>query len=175
MNYTFTGNRDVDNVLLTSLNAYDLYNTCQTSKTMFALCQQNPTLYQKYLHVKNILNVIEYVVKNRKFVYINEISFDVNLKSILPMLNNNFNFVYPIGSISVDIIRNHDLIEFNSYKGDYMKVGIYIDNLQLIDCLVRLSLISQEVFEFMLIIFNKEKKPRSRSPPRKKKSIKKKY
>src|SRR4029079_6975393 len=116
MNYTFTGNQDIDHVLLSSLNKYDLYNICITSKKMLTLCQQNQVLYEKYLNVQNIIKTVNHYIKSRKFLSFGKSNFDVNLKNLLPMINDYFNFVYPVEQIKIDIIRKRGMIEILPYK-----------------------------------------------------------
>lgn len=93
METPFIGIQDVNHLTLSRLNDYDLYNTCNSSKSMMLMCQQDPQLFEKYKNVHAIVVMVDYyfrssIDKNAYFI-VNE---NINLLDIFPHLDKKYNF-----------------------------------------------------------------------------------
>ncbi len=167
---SFVGNRDVDNVILNLLNDYDLYHTCQTSKEMFALCQQNSTNYNKLIHVQNIIDTVQDYLKIKDHLHISNLRLDVDLKSLLPKLNPVFDFVYPVMKIDMFIGKGGEILIHSYKKKEYMDLSMDANPRQITDFLIRLSLINHSIFKMILETVTEYKREKN-----KKRSSKKRY
>ncbi len=166
----FIGNRDVDMLILTYLDAYDLYQFCNSSKNLLPLCKQNKLLKERYLHVHKIVQEVTFYYKNldrliykeySKYIPLNifkamdipdlkdAIDFNeevINLFQYFPHLSNYYNRTIEVAILYI----GDELITIGSLNGTDPNFTIHLSDDGVIDFLIKLCLLYDDFYKEIL-------------------------